>query len=77
MTTSDLPYPNGLAARTTELERRVGKIEDRQLPTEVAILKEQIRDIRDDIRGLKRATYAACVLLISVLGVLVPVLTAK
>ena len=66
---------NGYAARISDLERRITKMEDREIPTNIAVIMERVEGLNTELRAMKHAAFAACGLLIGALGVLIPLLT--
>lgn len=73
----EMPYPSAILDRLTNVEKRVTKIEDRALPVEVAVIVERLDAVKHELEGLKRMTYAALVILIMTVGVLVPILIRR
>ena len=52
------PYPNGLIWRVTEVERRMGAIEEGRKGTITGEIAQDIRELKDELRGVKRAFWA-------------------
>jgi hypothetical protein len=68
---SEPPYPSGTNWRLDQAEKRLDRMEEGRPGSITGDLRDDLREIKDEIRNLKRATWATFASIVATLAILV------
>jgi phosphoserine phosphatase len=70
MSGTDTPYPNGIAFRVGELERRANRMESGDPGTITGDIRDDIRELKEKVTNLTRSVWVLIGTLFAFMGVL-------